>query len=138
MDAKLIRLVWERADGRCEYCQMPHVADDAPFEIDHIISRKHRGPTVSDNLCLSFYYCNSFKGSDLGSLDPKSRRLTPLFNPRRHRWARHFRWQGAFLVGRTPIGRVTVALLHINDDYRVGLRKVLIAEGHFPPASRTD
>ena len=39
-----------------------------------------------------------------------------------------------YLIGRTPIGRVTVALLHINDDYRVELREGLIAEGVFPPA----
>jgi len=61
--------------------------------------------------------------------------LTPLFNPRRHKWARHFRWQGAYLIGRTPVGRVTVALLHINDEYRVELREGLIEEGVFPPVS---
>jgi hypothetical protein len=133
MDAALTRLVWQRAKGRCEYCRMPEAADDAPFEIDHVIARKHRGPTVAGNLCLSCYYCNSFKGSDISSLDRPSRKLTPLFNPRRHKWARHFRWQGACLVGRTPIGRVTVALLHINDEYRVELREELIAEGVFPP-----
>jgi hypothetical protein len=68
------------------------------------------------------------------SLEPKARRLTPLFNPRRHKWGTHFRWQGAYLIDRTPIGRVTIALLHINDDYRVGLREELIADGLFPPA----
>ena len=99
---------------------MPQAADDAPFEIDHVIARKHGGPTVARNLCLSCFYCNSFKGSDLAGLDPKSGKLTrPLFHPRRHKWAGHFRWQGAMLHGRTPIGRVTVALLRINDEYRV-------------------
>ena len=37
-------------------------------------------------------------------------------------------------MGRTPIGRVSVALLHINDEYRVELREWLIEEGIFPPA----
>ncbi len=134
MDAALTRLVWQRAKGRCEYCRMPQTADDATFEIDHIIARKHIGATVASNLCLSCYYCNSFKGSGLTSLDPKTRKITPLFNPRRHKWAKHFRWQGAYLMGRTPIGRVTVALLHINDEYRVELREWLIEEGIFPPA----
>jgi hypothetical protein len=133
IDAALARLVWQRAEGRCEYCQIPQAADDAPFEIDHIIARKHVGPTVASNLCMSCFYCNSFKGSDIGSLEPKTRKLTPLFNPRRHKWAKHFRWQGAYLIGRTPIGRVTIALLHINDDYRVELREGLIEEGLFPP-----
>ena len=113
---------------------MPQAADDAPFEIDHIIARKHLGPTIASNLCLSCFYCNFFKGSDLSGLDPKTRNLTPLFNPRRHKWARHFRWRGAYLIGRTPIGRVTVALLHINDEYRVEFREILIEAGEFPPA----
>jgi hypothetical protein len=76
---------------------------------------------------------NSHKGSDISSLDEVTGRLTPLFHPRRYKWARHFCWQGAYLVGRTPIGRVTVALLHVNDDYRVELRESLIEEGVFPP-----
>lgn len=43
-----------------------------------------------------------------------------------------FRWQGAYLIGRTHVGRVTVASFHINDEYRVKLREGLIAEGVFP------
>jgi len=133
MDAALTRLVWQRAKGRSEYCQMPQAADDASFEIDHITSRKHHGPTVASNLCISCYYCNSFKGSDLTSLDAVTCKITPLFHPRRHKWTKHFHWEGAYLVGRTTIGRVTVALLHINDEYRVKLREMLIAESAFPP-----
>jgi hypothetical protein len=57
----------------------------------------------------------------------------PLFNPRRQKWARHFRWRGAILVGRTPVGRATVMLLKMNDHARVELRKVLIEEAVFPP-----
>lgn len=134
MDAALTRLVWKRARGCCEYCLTPQAADDAGFQIDHVIARKHAGPTIAVNLCLSCFYCNSFKGSDLTSRDPKTRKITPLFNPRRHKWAKHFRWQGAYLMGRTAIGRVTVALLHINDEYRIELREWLIEEGVFPPA----
>jgi 5-methylcytosine-specific restriction endonuclease McrA len=131
MDAALIREVWRRADGRCEYCQLSQEFDDRPFEIDHIRSQKHRGPTVASNLALSCFRCNSFKGSDISSIDVVTRKLTPLFNPRRHKWTTHFRWKGAYLIGRTPIGRVTLALLHINDELRVELRESLIAEGLF-------
>jgi hypothetical protein len=134
MDAALIRLVWRRAKNRCEYCQLPQEYDDRPFEIDHIIARKHRGPTAAGNLALSCFRCNSFKGSDISGRDKKTGKLTPLFNPRRQNWATHFRWQGVVLVGRTPVGRVTVALLHINDTLRAELREELIAEGVFPPA----
>jgi hypothetical protein len=133
MDAALTRLVWQWAKSRCEYCQLPQDCDDRPFEIDHIRSRKHHGPTVASNLALSCFRCNSFKGSDISGIDRHTRRLTPLFNPRRHKWATHFPREGPYLVGRTAIGRVTVALLHINDEYRVELREMLMEEGVFPP-----
>jgi 5-methylcytosine-specific restriction endonuclease McrA len=107
--------------------------DRTPFEIDHIIARKHQGSTVAENLCLSCFYCNSSKGSDISSIDSETRQLTPLFNPRRQRWAAHFRWEGAYLIGRTPIGRVTIAMLSINDPFRVALRAELIEEGLFAP-----
>jgi hypothetical protein len=134
MDAALVRLVWRRARHCCEYCRIPQEYDDAPFEIDHIIAVKHDGLTRADNLALSCFHDNSHKGPNIAGRDPKTHRLTPLFNPRRHKWDRHFRWQGAYLVGRTPIGRVTVAILNINDPLRVELRAGLIEEGLFPAA----
>jgi HNH endonuclease len=133
MDAALVQLVCQRAVDCCEYCQMPRRFDRAPFEIDHTIARKHGGRTVAGNLALACLHDNSHKGPNIAGLDPQTRRLTPLFNPRRHKWARHFRWQGAYLIGRTPIGRVTIAVLNINDPLRVELREGLIAEGLFPP-----
>jgi HNH endonuclease len=90
MDAALTRLVWLRANRCCEYCQMSQDFDRTPFEIDHIIAEKHKGPTVALNLALSCFYCNSFKGSDIGSLDRQTRKLTRLFNPRRQKWSTHF------------------------------------------------
>jgi hypothetical protein len=108
--------------------------DEARFEIDHIIARKHGGATVPANLALSCFWCNSFKGSDIASRDNQTRKLTSLFHPRRHKWSKHFRWQGPYLVGRTAIGRVTVVILHMNDPFRVELRASLIQEGVFPNA----
>jgi HNH endonuclease len=133
MDVSLVRQVWLRAGDRCEYCQLAQVFDDRTFEIDHIISEKHHGATVANNLALSCFRCNSFKGSDISGRDPQTLKLTPLFNPRRHKWTRHFRWDGPFLSGSTPIGRTTIDVLKINDSFRVALRKVLIDEGVFPP-----
>jgi hypothetical protein len=63
-----------------------------------------------------------------------TRKVTPLFNPRRHKWDRHFRWEGPLLVGKTALGRVTVAVLEINFPERVQLRQSLIDEGVFPPS----
>ena len=69
---------------------MPQAADDATFEFDKVAARKHGGATIAGNLCLSCFYCNSFKGSDLSGLDPKTRKLTPVFHPRCHKWAKRF------------------------------------------------
>lgn len=107
---------------------MPQAAASVPFEIDHVIARKHGGATVAGNLALSCFYCNSFKGSDLAGLDPATGKLIRLFHPRRHRWPWHFRWEGAVLIGRTAIGRATVRLLRINDARAVALRESLIRE----------
>jgi hypothetical protein len=134
MERALEELVWQRADGRCEYCQVPQEFDELPFEIDHIIARKHRGPTRANNLCLACFACNNHKSSNISGIDEKTKRIVPLYNPRRHKWHRHFRWEGPILVGLTPIGRATVAVLEINLDHRVGFRRILIKEGGFPPS----
>lgn len=135
MDRMLEALVWNRAYGRCEYCQMPQEYDGFTHEIDHVIALKHRGPTVAHNLVLACFPCNNHKGPNIAGIDAVTKRLTPLFNPRRHKWARHFRWEGAHLVGKTAVGRVTVAVLEINVAERVQLRQSLIDEGVFPPVA---
>ncbi len=104
-----------------------------PFEIDHIIARKHGGATAEDNLALACFYCNSAKGPNVAGFDPDSGQLVPLFNPRRQSWPRHFRWDGPRLVGRTRTGRATIAVLAVNDSAFVLLREALIVAGHFSP-----
>jgi HNH endonuclease len=47
----------QRARSTCEYCQLPQSLSSTPFEIDHIIARKHGGPTESSNLALACFYC---------------------------------------------------------------------------------
>ena len=79
-------------------------------------------------------FCNRDKGPNVAGVDPKTRKIVPLFNPRRHKWSRHFRWDGPVLIGLTPSGRATVITLKINLDYRIDLRQGLIDEGKFPPA----
>ena len=133
MERALEELVWRRAGGRCEYCQVSHEHLGLPFHIDHVIARKHQGPTRASNLCLACFACNHHKGTNISGIDYKSRTVVSLFNPRRHKWAKHFRWEAAVLVGLTPIGRATVSVLEINLDHRVGLRQGLIDEGAFPP-----
>ncbi|MBI3409117.1 MAG: HNH endonuclease [Planctomycetes bacterium] len=131
MNAVLARLVRERAGYVCEYCRIPQQLYPAPFEIDHIIAKQHDGPTRANNLALSCLHCNGHKGPNIAGLDPVTKRLVRLFNPRRQRWTRHFRRTGPILIGRTPIGRVTVRVLNMNGPYLVALRKELMDEGHF-------
>jgi hypothetical protein len=133
MQCALEQLVWRRAGRRCEYCQMAQADDRLPFEIDHIIARKHRGPTRASNLCLACFACNNHKGPNVAGVDEKTKKIVKLFNPRRHKWHRHFRWDGPILLGRTPVGRVTVTVPEINLPYRIAFRQGLIDEGVFPP-----
>src|SRR5438128_1232741 len=119
MDSAVIERVWRRAGSACEYCRMSQEYSLLSFEIDHITPRKHGGRTVLSNLALSCFYCNSFKGSDLTGFDPKTKRVTRLYNPRRHRWQRHFRFEGGWLIGITAIGRTTVRVLQMNLPLRV-------------------
>jgi len=133
MDAATERLVRKRAAGRCEYCRLPQNWSRVPFELDHIIPRKHRGRTVAGNLALACYYCNVYKGPNLSGLDPATGKLTRLFHPRRHQWHYHFRFDGSTLTGRTAIGRTTVYVLQMNHPQMVALRDILIAGGVFLP-----
>jgi hypothetical protein len=134
MDAALAREVRRRAQDTCEYCLIPQAYYPAPFQNDHIIALHHGGPTVWNNLALACLHCNSHKGTNIAGLDPKTRKLTRLFNPRRQKWSRHFRWEGHLLVGRTPVGRTTITVLNMNGSFLVKLREALIAERLFPPA----
>lgn len=61
------RAAAERAGSRCEYCRLPAVDSFYGFQIDHVVSRKHGGTTVLDNLACACPDCNRNKGTDLGT-----------------------------------------------------------------------
>jgi hypothetical protein len=135
MDESLIEGARRRANYACEYCRMPQAFyPTVPFPIDHVIARQHGGPTALNNLAFSCLPRNSHKGPNIAGIDPKSKKLTKLFNPRRHKGARHFRWDRAYLIGRTAVGRVTVVVLALNDPEAVEVRAALLEEGTFPPS----
>lgn len=125
---RLARLVRERARHRCKYCRLPKAYSSIPFEIDHVIAEQHGGPTALGNLALACFADNHHKGPNLAGVDPNTGRKTWLFNPRRHKWQRHFRWDGPPLIGRTPVGRSTIAVLQINAPHRVAQRAALLDE----------
>jgi hypothetical protein len=122
-----------RAGGRCEYCQLSQDNDPLPFHIEHIISKKHRGRTLSGNLALSCSACNLGKASNIAGLDRATGNLSRLFDPRSDVWSDHFAWKGPILLGRTPIGRTTVHVLNINHPERIRLRRLLIRLHVIPP-----
>lgn len=130
--AELRRFVHERARGRCEYCQIHE--DDAfwSHHVDHIYAEKHGGETIEDNLCLSCADCNGYKGSDLCSIDPLTGEIVSLFHPRRDSWRDHFRLETGDIQALTPQARITLRLLHFNDEERVVERRRLGDLGAYP------
>jgi 5-methylcytosine-specific restriction endonuclease McrA len=125
MTKSLEDLVRRRSGNRCEYCRHPL----PPFHFEHIIAKKHGGPTSAENLAIACIRCNLHKGSNLCGIDPATGTVVRLFNPRTDAWTDHFRWQRAILVGRTPTGRATIAVLEINHLVRVQTREQFLAEG---------
>jgi len=123
MDAATRAAVRARAGNRCEYCQRRQsVSPLIALQIEHIVSRKHRGTDDPDNLALACAECNLHKGSDLTGLDPDTGEVTSLFNPRRDGWSDHFAWNRLHIVGLTPAGRTTVRLLQLNSPARLRVR----------------
>jgi len=133
MNARLRSSVRRRARSRCEYCGLLEVCSPVvPLHVEHIVPRKHGGPTRLPNLALACFHCNLHKQTDLVGIDPVTGKQCRLFNPRRHRWQQHFAWDGVEVRGLTAIGRTTVAVLAMNDDEMIDLRTTLRAEGAFP------
>jgi HNH endonuclease len=132
MDEAMAKFVRDRAGNCCEYCRLPQTYSSTPFQIDHIIAEQHEGQTEPANLAFACLADNNHKGPNLAGIDPKTGKKARLFNPRRHKWSRHFRWRGPLLAGRTAIGRATIAVLAINLPHRVAQRAALMAEGVWP------
>jgi hypothetical protein len=132
INAELRQSVIERAGDCCEYCRISQEDNRFTFHVDHIISEKHEGVTEIDNVFLSCPYCNTYKGSDIGSIDRETSELTSFFNPRIHYWNDHFELDGASIEPLTPEGRVTVRMLRLNSDERLMERDGLLQLGRYP------
>ena len=126
MDESLERQDRHRAQHPCEYCRIPASISEFTFPIDHIIAQQHGGETILENLALSCPHDNYHKGPNLAGIDPVTKKLTRLFNPRRDRWNAHFQWDGPVLLGMTTIGRTTLYVLAMNHPDRVEVRRILI------------
>ena len=130
MSPELRQQARERAGGRCEYCRLPDRIELAgPFHLEHVIARQHRGTDDLSNLAWACSRCNRHKGTNLSGVDPDSRKVVSLFNPRRERGEEHFELDRAIIRGRSPGGRATAQLLQMNAERRVELRSELISQG---------
>ena len=129
MNRELVRTVWKRAADHCEYCLIPKTALPLPFQIDHIVAEKQGGQTAESNLALACPHCDRFKGPNIAGLDPESGEPIRLFHPRRDIWSEHFEFEGARIVGRTPIGRATIHVLAMNAENLLLIRVELLKEG---------
>ena len=130
MDESLRQLVRARAGDRCEYCRLPqHVGASIRFHIEHVRPKQHGGDTHAANLALACPNCNWNKGPNLSAIDPESGSVVPLFHPRVDSWEHHFAHTNLQIVGLTPTGRATVALLRMNAPDRVEVRRELAQRG---------
>jgi hypothetical protein len=108
----------------------------ARLEIEHIIPLAKNGSNSEANLWLACPLCNAHKSDKITATDPDTGNVVPLFNPRHQNWAEHFRWADAGLriIGLTPVGRATVAALHLSTDPdALVVRSYWIAAGWHPP-----
>ncbi|MEW6156322.1 MAG: HNH endonuclease signature motif containing protein [Verrucomicrobiota bacterium] len=129
MDAATVQSVRQRAGNRCEYCHLPQEFSGLRFHVEHIVARQHRGTNDADNLALACPECNCHKGTNLTGVDPDTGKVTPLFHPRRDRWADHFKIVDGGIVGKTAAGRTTTWLLEMNSSERQRMRQRLIKLG---------
>lgn len=127
--------VTARAGHRCEYCHLPARGQVATFPIDHTTPRTAGGTTELSNLALTCPYCNAYKWTAVAGLDPETGDLTRFYHPREDAWSDHFEWsrgRPGELVGKTAIGRSTIAALRINSPDMIELRLLLSEVDLFP------
>ncbi len=125
MDDETKELVRIRSGRSCEYCGIHQRYSPAwTFHVEHIVATQHDGSDEPDNLALACHLCNRKKGPNLSGVDPQTRKLSRLFNPRTDIWKDHFRLEpSGEIVGVTEIGRTTVHVLGMNAGTRVDLRR---------------
>ena len=127
--------VRQRSKGFCEYCLCPASLTSAPFHCEHIHPVSAGGETTLENLAWSCPACNHEKHTKTNAIDPQTKRRVSLFHPQRQRWMQHFQWSedSIHIIGRTLIGRATVAALKMNRPEIVKLRRFLKLAGEHPP-----
>ena len=132
ISTSLRQLINDRAGGKCEYCLIHQDFSIYSHEVDHAVAVKHGGSSTEENLVLACLSCNRYKDSDLTSIDPITKEITSLFNPRSYKWSNHFQLKESSILGITAIGRTTIFLLKLNEPKRLLIRKALISQQLYP------
>jgi hypothetical protein len=135
VDAAQRLAIEERAAYRCEYCRLPMQGQIATFPVDHLLPRSLGGESVLPNLALACPHCNGHKWAHTSATDPETQTKVPLYNPRVDHWEDHFRWSSTditVLEGITARGRATIALLQMNHDNMVEIRRLWCSLHIFP------
>jgi 5-methylcytosine-specific restriction endonuclease McrA len=135
LPVELRRLLETADDHQCAYCQTTQGNTGQPMVLDHIVPEMKGGKTEFANLCFACRRCNEFKGSTTHLQDLVTEEIVPLFNPRQQKWSDHFAWdgQGIHLVGLSPVGRVTVIALNMNNELIIDSRRRWASVGWHPP-----
>jgi hypothetical protein len=122
------------AGHRCEYCHAPEAVFNLPLEVEHIVPVSRGGEDTAVNWALACRACNLYKAAHVSGRDPESDTVVRLFHPREDRWEDHFQVapENGEIVGRTPIGRATIARLGINSAAQVAARQQWMRLGLFP------
>ena len=128
----LRQLVETRAHGKYEYCLIHKDEVIIPHEPDHIIAEQHGGKTSLENLALACLHCNRNKGPNLTSIDPETRQIVAIYNPRNQRWDEHFYLDGALIEAFSSTGRATANLLKLNIPERINIRQALLDMQLYP------
>jgi hypothetical protein len=113
------QFVAQRANFCCEYCLISEIEVFYSFEIDHIISLKHGGKTLPDNLAFSCFPCNNSKGSDVGTVLLPILEFVRFFNQRMDKHNEHFDVENGVFYAKTSIGDATIKILNLNDIDRI-------------------
>ncbi|HEY6333776.1 MAG TPA: HNH endonuclease signature motif containing protein [Blastocatellia bacterium] len=129
---ELRSLVATRAHYLCEYCLIHEDDTFLGCAVDHIISLKHGGPTVPENLAYACPFCNRYKGSDIASLSREGGGLVRFFNQRIDRWGDVFRLDKSAIQPLSDIGEVTARILKFNESERILERERLAEIGRYP------
>jgi hypothetical protein len=135
LPAELREQVRKRAEYLCEYCHTNERWQYMRFTLDHVVPVREGGNDDLENLALACFHCNRRKSNSQTAIDPDSRVAVPLFNPRTQRWGDRFRWSTdeLFVMPQTAIGRATVALLKLNRERIIKIRRADVEVGRHPP-----